>query len=103
MLPLKKPNETRPDDPETGDAQAKRVRHLLLAPPCGELDFERNVPSRGWKSMANRPLTRIVQRPTSSSSFAPCAPRSERRARASAHIRGDHPLLPLVGFQPRAQ
>jgi hypothetical protein len=39
MLPLKKLNETRPDHPETGDAQAKRVRHLLLAPPCGELDF----------------------------------------------------------------
>ena len=45
VLSLKKPNEARPDHPETGDAQAKRVRHLLLAPPCGDLDFERNVPS----------------------------------------------------------
>ncbi len=45
VVPLKKPNETCPDHPETGDAQAKRVRHLLLAPPRGELDFERSVPS----------------------------------------------------------
>ena len=42
--PVKKANQARPDNPETGDAQAKRVRHLLLAPPLGEPDFERLIP-----------------------------------------------------------
>ena len=45
VLALKKPNEACPHHPETGDTQAKRVRHCLLAPPRGELDFERSVPS----------------------------------------------------------
>jgi hypothetical protein len=51
-LPQKKPNQARADHPETGDAQAKRVRHLLLAPPRGDLDSRRPVPGRDWKSRA---------------------------------------------------
>src|ERR1700678_1379556 len=103
MLPLKKPNETRPDHPETGDSQAKRVRHLLLAPPRGELDFERSVPNRGWKSRTNYQLPRIVRPLTSSSSFAPCARRSARLAQACARIQAAPPPLAGVALRPRAR
>jgi hypothetical protein len=37
--PSKKPNETRPDYPQSSDAQAGRFGYLLSPPPC-ENDFE---------------------------------------------------------------
>ena len=40
-LPLQKTNEAGPDHADTGDAQTKRLRHSVLAPPSTNPDGER--------------------------------------------------------------
>src|ERR1700722_3484381 len=59
--------------------------------------------SRGRGSRKHGRFTRIVRRPISSSSFAPCAQRSARRAQACARIRVARPLRAGVGLRPPAR